>query len=218
MIDVLVPVLGRPHHVTQMALTLDKGDGELLFLCSPEDGEGLEAAHATGARVVVMEWEAGPGDYARKINRGYALTSAPYVFQAATDLLFHPGWAEAALQVAERSGAGVVGTNDLANPMVMRGRHSTHSLVRRQYVEEEGGGWDGPGVLLHEGYDHQYVDNELVVAAMQRGRWAFARNSVVQHLHPVFGHGDRNDPTYVKAMRAGVEDGRLYRDRERSNR
>lgn len=220
-IAVLVPVLGRPGQVLDVRASLrhqQELPTDVLFLCSPDDGEGREAAAVTGERVVVAPWEPGPGDYARKINLGFGLTDAPYVFQGATDLRFHSGWDVAAVRCAERTGAGVVGTQDLANPLVKRGRHSTHSLIRRSYVEEHGGGWDGPGIVLHEGYDHQYVDNELVHAAMRRSKWAFAGDALVEHRHPMFFPDVPRDSTYDKALRAGREDGILYRQRERTNR
>ena len=64
----------------------------------------------------------------------------------------------------------------------MRGEHSTHSLVTRAYTHH--GTIDDPSRLLHEGYPHEYVDDEFVGTARHRGAFAAAPDSVVEHLHP----------------------------------
>ena len=48
--------------------------------------------------------------------------------------MFSPGWLDAAL-AHDGPGIGVIGTNDLHNPAVLRGLHSTHSLVKRTYAD-----------------------------------------------------------------------------------
>ncbi len=137
---------------------------------------------------------------------------------AADDLDFEPGWDLNALALAERTHAGVVGTNDDANPLVKRGKHATHPLVSRDYIDTVGGTWhDGPGVVYHEGYGHQYVDTELCMAAMQRGEWAFCHTSVVRHLHPFYPHRGIGrtpmDDTYKKALGDASADNAIYRSR-----
>jgi glycosyltransferase involved in cell wall biosynthesis len=175
-------MLGRPHRVRPVAESATTDPRvRLLFLCSPDDLEVRTEIDAAGYDHHVV---AGPfpGDYARKINVGYQVTTDPLLFLAADDLLFHPGWLEAALAVLG-PGIGVVGTNDLGSRRVMAGEHSTHSLVTRAYADEFGT-IDQPGLVLCEEYPHEYVDDELVQTAMFRGAWAFAADSHVEHLHP----------------------------------
>ena len=221
MIAVLIPVLGRPHRVEPLIASLDAATTdvplEIVFLCSPGDLDEIEACDATGETVIVAEWDAGAGDYARKVNLGYRETAAPYVFTGADDLDFQPGWAEAALEQLVKTDAGVCGTNDDANPLVKKGLHATHSLVSRAYVEECGATFDGkPGVLLHEGYDHQYVDTELVQVAMSRGCWTFAADAHVTHLHPFYDRGVARDATYEKGLARGRQDRRIFDNRLRA--
>ena len=196
-IAILVPVLRRPHRVAPTMGSVAAATTvphRLLFIASPGEDAEVDALERAGADFVVVDWEPGPGDYARKINHGYRLTEEPYLFTGADDLAFHPRWAEEAL--ARMTGrVGVVGTNDLGNPRVMRGLHSTHSLVRRAYADERGT-VDGPGAIYHEGYPHEYVDNELVGTAKHRRAWAFARRSFVEHLHPNWGKAP-SDESYA---------------------
>ena len=75
----------------------------------------------------------------------------------ADDIEFHPRWADIAVRMM-RGRVGVVATNDKANRQVMRGEFGTHCLISRAYIDEHGGTFDGtPGVVLHEGYDHNFV-------------------------------------------------------------
>ena len=219
MIDILVPVLGRPQNAQPLsdsirfAATLPY---TLTWLCSQGDSDEIDACKATDHGVVVtVSWPAGEGDYAKKINFGYQATSLygnEYVFTAADDVEFEQGWDQVAVAAAGK--AGMVGTNDDANPLVKRGRHSTHTLFSRRYIDEVGATFfDGPGVVYHEGYKHQWVDTEAVKAATDRGEWAFARRAVVRHNHPFFRRGVKRDATYEKALGDAPHDSALYRER-----
>lgn len=220
MIDILIPVLGRPHRaeaVAASAYDVATVQTRLTFVCSPDDDEQIDACRNVDvADTIVVSWEPGGGDYARKINYAASLTDAEYIFTGADDLVFRPGWDEAALLALGDN--GVCGTNDYGNPAVMRGDHSTHSLVSMKYVQDPGATYsDGPGVVLHEGYDHQQIDNELVHAALVRGQWVFSRGPGVEHHHPMWKqYGVGMDATYEKALRGGKVDQRLYGQRRRS--
>lgn len=217
-IAILIPMLGRPQAVDSLLASLGSTPHSVHFLCSPSDHEVIAACRYAaleyhGVSVRVVPWEPGPGDWARKINLGFRETREPFLLLGASDLRFHPGWDEAALRVASKTGAGVIGTNDLGNRTVMAGKHSTHPLVRRLYIEEYGT-IDEPGQVLHESYAHQWVDTELVETARKRGQWAFAADSHVEHLHPFWKKGAM-DSTYEKALSTSREDHRLFMQRRR---
>lgn len=207
---VVVPVLRRPRRAAPLAASLaasvEQVELGLLFVCSPEDDEQIEACDAlrrpenapeglVSIGYAVIDWQVGPGDWARKINFAYRLSLEPWVFTGADDLCFHPGWADRALEIAEQTGAGVIGTNDLGNPRVTSGKHSTHSLVARAYADERGT-VDGPGAVVSEVYAHNFVDDELVATARARGAYAFAADSRVEHLHPNW-RKSRTDDVYA---------------------
>lgn len=218
----IVPVLGRPERVEpfmQNWLETTTVASALVFVSSPSDLEERIALRLQGAYSIVAEFEPGPGDFAKKTNMAARMSKdvwpeSRYIFAGADDLLFHEGWDTAVLEMAEETGAGMVGTDDMGNPLVVRGQHSTHSLFRRSYIEERGASWDGPGTVYSEAYDHQWIDNEAVVVAKQRGEWAFCADSKVEHLHTLWGKAP-NDSTYEKALRHGVSDAALFRARQR---
>lgn len=220
-IVILVPVLGRPQNVAPLLESIRAaGDHRTLFIVSPHDREEREAITREGGLYVDAPFEVGPGDYARKIN--YAAHGLKdhvwewdWILTGADDLRFHPGWAEAALRVAhEEFRAAVIGTNDLANPRVMKGKHATHSLVSRHYIEAYGT-VDEPGKVLHEGYPHEFVDDELVETAKWRGMWAFARDSHVEHMHPHFRPEIPTDDLYDQFDERMMRGRRIFRQRQR---
>lgn len=215
MIAILIPVLGRPHRVAPLVESILAASKVTActpyFLVSPNDELEMVAVDETpGAVLQVMPFEHGPGDYARKMNWGFANTSEPFVFLAADDLRFLPGWAERAVACWYETNACVVGTNDLGSQRVQSGQHSTHTLVSREYGEC--GTIDDEKRLLHEGYFHNFVDDEFVQTASYRGTYAQALDCRVEHLHPNWGKA-KTDRTYSIGQQHFADDRVLYNKR-----
>ena len=210
---VLVPGI-RAANVGRFMQTLRASSGLVTAyaVCRPDEVEQQQAWKAAGAVVV----EADADTFAQRINAGFAATTEPLMFVTGDDVRFRKGWLDQAQAVAEGGGFDVVGTNDLGNPRVIAGEHATHFLVRRSYVDEQGGSWDGPGVLCHEGYRHWYVDDEIVTAAKQRGVWAMAIDSHVEHLHPQWGKGEP-DEIYRLGVSFAERDRALFEQRLEAN-
>jgi hypothetical protein len=208
---IAIPVLGRPHRAREVveAAEVTETPYRLLFLCSPGDDDEIRACRATGADVEVVGWDAGAGDFARKANHALAVSDEPWLFVVGDDTCFCPGWDTIALEVAGRYRVGVVGTNDRANPRVVAGQHATHNLVARWYAVEHGLADGTRPAIFWEGYDHNFVDDELVQTARARRSWAFARDSWVPHLHPNEKRAPW-DETYAKGQRRFAEDQRTF--------
>jgi hypothetical protein len=188
-VDVIVPVLHRPQNVKPLmeSLRASTGLATAWFVCEPDDLEEIAEVKACGGQVLT---DPDAHTFAEKVNYAYHQTdiemrSAPWLLLVGDDVRFRPGWLDQAQDVARRYKADVIGTNDLANPRVIRGEHATHPMIRRSYIDEQGASWDGPGVACHEGYHHWYVDDEIVMVAKQRGTFQPALGSQVEHLHPI---------------------------------
>ncbi len=184
MLAVIVPVLRRPHRVAPLMESVARVTPDpfrLLFVCDSDDYSEQETIDGLGGDRIQVD-----GNYAQKINAAYRVTVEPLLFLGADDIEFHPFWFERAVERLSDPSIGVVGTNDLGNPRVRAGLHATHSLVTRAYIDEHGT-IDESGKVLHESYPHEYVDTEFVQTAMHRQAWAFARDSVVEHMHPHWG-------------------------------
>jgi len=208
---VVVPVLNRPDRVLPLIESVEASQDHAtlatLFVANETDFNEIESLHESSADFIVILGGRRPGDYARKINAGINHAKSEWVFTGADDLRFHFGWADEAIRVARQTGSLVVGTNDLGNPSVIRGRHSTHSLVHRDYVGE--GTIDGCFGLLYEGYDHNWVDEEFVATAKFRGVYAHAGAALVEHLHPSWHKADP-DSTYELGMMDWQRDRALF--------
>jgi len=190
---ILVPVLRRPHRVHPLLESLAANTPEphrVLFLCSPDDEAEIEAVRSSGADYLICKpWM--PGDYARKINHGYHHSTEPLIFLGADDLKFHPDWLPNALARLTET-IHVVGTNDLGNKRVMAGIHSTHTLLTRVYADKHGT-IDQRETILHEGYEHCFTDDEFIHTARARQMFAFAPDSIVEHLHPNWNKAEWDD-------------------------
>jgi hypothetical protein len=205
-------MLGRPHRVGPLLASIRQATPEphrVVFVCTPGDSAVPAVEDAGFEPLYVVKQR--KGDYARKIQAGIEATSEPLIFTGADDLHFHPGWFPAArARITDK--IGVVGTQDLCNRRVKLGVHATHFLVARWYITV--GTVDQPGHLFHDGYAHEFVDDELVGTARMRDAWAFAPDSVVEHLHPMAGKAP-SDALYDDQRRRMGMSKALYERRRR---
>ena len=210
-VDVIIPVLHRPQNVEPLMRSLRASTGlaKAWFVC--EKGDEVEAAEVERCGGNVLFYS---GSFAEKVNFAFGACESPWVFLAGDDVRFRPGWLDQSQEVARRYQAEVVGTNDLANPRVMRGEHATHMLISRDYVLNRGASWDGPGIVCHEGYHHWFVDDEIVSVAKQRKVFQMALGAEVEHLHPMVGKA-ANDDVYDKGAEKSAEDEKLFKARYR---
>lgn len=209
-VAVLVPVLRRPQNVSPLVASLESsgaGGAELYFIADEDDTAEVDAIRAAGMEPLFSDHGS---FYAQKINAGYEQTTEPWLFLAADDVRFHRGWLQQARKLFHLF--DVIGTNDLGNRAVMAGTHSTHTFVRRSYVDDIGASLDGPGVVLHEGYEHQYCDTEMVAVAKRRQVWSPCLTSVVEHLHPFWGKAAPDD-VYRIGQQASRQDSALFKAR-----
>ena len=217
-VAVLAPVLRRPERAQQLADSLRAVSplSTLIFLCSPDDHDEVAACDATGSFVEVVEWPPGRADWARKINHGYEIARAlgcEWMLLGSDDIRFHRDWDVEAVAVGRQTGACVVGTNDLHNPTVKRGAHSTHPVVHRDYIEC--GTIDQAGLVVCESYWHNWVDTELCETAQYRGTWAFAERAHVEHLHPFWAGGEGDDDVYRIGREHYHDDQRMFIERRK---
>jgi hypothetical protein len=214
---VIVPMLRRPQNAAPFMTSLRASTGlaKVYAIGDPDDVDTVNAWAEAGADIVQVENDL--VTFAKKVNYGYGISQdEPWLFLVGDDVRFHPGWLDHAQHVAASQNASVVGTNDLGNPRVISGEHATHLLIRRSYVDEVGASWDGPKVVCHEGYAHWFVDDEMVTAAKQRGMWAAALGSVVEHMHPLFGKGTPDD-VYELGQSHAAADRELFEKRLQGN-
>ena len=211
MIDLLIPVLNRPQNAQPLVDSIRAATTvpyRVVFLATADDKDEVSACRRTGATILLCK-ERG---YAHKINAGARMSKAEFLFLGADDLDFHADWDRAATDRYYATGKPVVGTNDLGNATVMAGKHATHSLVHRSYLEH--GTVDDPEQLLNEGYEHNWVDTEFIETAKSRDAFTFAADSHVEHPHPFWKKGP-DDDVYAWARARYHLDSSTYRQRRK---
>lgn len=146
--------------------------------------------------------------YAKAANAGVKETTEPFIFVANDDFVFHPNWYEKAKEKMSDK-VKVVGMND-GSP---EPSYTTIFLVKRKYIDEEGGTFDkGPGVMFSEDYNHFYTDTEFCELARIRNVMDISPESLVEHLHPAFNKGIPGE-NYAKP---GMErDSQIFMERRR---
>lgn len=212
-VDIIVPVLHRPWQARPFMQSVQEPQARVIVVAEPDDLETVAEWILAGAFVHVDEKA---HTFAEKVNVGYRIGQAPWLLLCGDDARFTAGWLDAAIEVASSARAAVVGTNDEANWRVIRGHHTCHPFIRRTYVDYMGASWDGPGIVCHEGYAHNFVDDEIVTVAKQRGLWAHAPKCVIQHLHHIYGTADK-DSTYRLGQTSNEADRSLFNRRMRDN-
>jgi len=199
--------MGRPQNAAPFmdSLKASTDKATVYAIVGPEKDAGKSAVawQKAGAQVRVAQGST----FAEKVNAAYKITTEAWLLLVGDDVRFHPGWLEAAQKV----GTDVVGTNDLANPRVLSGEHTCHPLIRRSYIDKVGASWDGPGIVAHT-YGHWFVDDEIVTAAKQRGVWGFAKDAVIEHLHPIWGTAPE-DETYRLGYERSEADREIFKER-----
>ena len=215
-IDILIPTYGRADRLASVAANIHDAtevEHRVVFIIEDGDPASFLAAEKTGDRTIVLINES-ERNYAGACQTGYECTPAPYLFCGADDLRFHKGWDHAALDtMTALPHLRVVGTNDLCNPYVSAGMHSTHSLVDRRYLDEIGGTVDaGPGSFLPTCFQHNYTDTEFIGTAKMRAVFAPCMDSIVEHLHHGSGKSTY-DETYAKGDSHMSDDSALYDER-----
>lgn len=215
-VAIFVPTVGRPTRVAEVAENLRSATAEdyrLIFIVEKHDAETIEAVGQIGAELIINP---GPPTYASCMNTAYAQTDEPFFFTGADDAYFRPGWLTAALKCMADPSIGIVGTRD---PLHDWCDHSTHSLVRRKYIDEQSGCLDRPRTFFYA-YLHGWAEHELLGVAKVRGAYHYCEESEVEHRHPgwdwqgrVRSDDEKYDATYAKGNRNHNADTAIFLQR-----
>lgn len=214
--DVIVPVIRRPQNAEPFMKTLRASTGlaHVTAVSHLGDEETAYAWRKAGADVLIQDPDR-PTTFACKVNDGVAATGRDLVYVVGDDVRFRPGWLDHAQFMARKYDKSVVGTNDGTSPRVASGDHATHMLIVREYIDKYGASWDGPGSVCHEGYQHWFVDDEIVSLAAARNTFMVALGARVDHMHPLWGLGD-DDDVYELGQSHKNNDQKLFKGRRKA--
>lgn len=201
---IFVPSLNRPHRLESLITNIREATPELhkIYAMVSDD----ESANIL-KDLKVKFWRDDGKDtrYVTRMNYMYRHTREPFMFMGSDDVFFHQGWFSKAMN--EMQDASVVIINDLLNP------NGTQALIRRQYIDEQSGCMDTPGVLFYPDYGHNYADTEQFATAQHRGVLAKSEASIVEHLHWANGKSTQ-DETYELSNKTSGQDQKLFLSRQ----
>jgi len=204
MVAIFIPTLYRAHNLPRLIDSLNRtGDFTpyLMFPC--DDADTLNFARDNR----ISYWcDQGDMRYVKRIQFMYENTTEPWFLTGSDDIVFHPGWYEAAQPYMETN--TVISFEDLCNPNVP----GTNFLISRKYIETLSGVFDAPNTVLHQGYYHNFCDNELVGTARKRGMF-FKCSGIIEHFHHTVGKA-ANDMIYEMAQANFHNDAALCHSRE----
>lgn len=126
----------------------------------------------------------------------------------ADDIIWQPGWLEAALDVAHKTGAQVIGLNDGGHTDMTK--YAAHYMADKSFCEEVLNGNLVPPV-----YQSWWFDREVCEVARTLGVYAPAWQAVAEHTHPDWGNAERDD-TYNLAWPLHDVDRAVYLKRKQA--
>lgn len=204
-----LPTYKRPHALQKVADNIKattKNSYTLYFGLEPDDIEGIKAARAVkGAVVIINPYEMG---YSNTIQAMYEASEEPFWFHANDDFEFLPNWDEHPIAMFETESVKVVG-------VPQNEADKTYSAIcfgRRSYIDEDSGVADMPKRVFYP-YHHNYQDTEFTRTAQKRGVWASSSSPCINHLHPGFIGGPK-DETYKKNDATVGEDEKTFESRK----
>lgn len=192
-LGIYCPTYKRPHKLQAVAdniAEVTRSPYTLYFGLEPDDTEGIKAAMATGASVVINNGRQG---YSDTIQTIYEQAAEPFIFHANDDFLFLPDWDVVPLAMFEGDWVQVVGVKQTEQDSHM----SAICFIRRKYIEERSGVIDMPNRVFYP-YNHNYCDTEFTRTAQKRGVWASCDAPCILHQHPILTGIGEKDETYRK--------------------
>jgi hypothetical protein len=130
--------------------------------------------------------------YSDTIQTMYESSKEPFWVHVNDDFVFLPNWDEQPIAMFDTPSVMVVGVKQNEAETSF----SAFSFARRKYIEEHSGVIDTPNRVFY-GYNHNYQDTEFTQTAQKRGVWAKCDAVIVDHQHPGFTGGEK-DETYKK--------------------
>lgn len=134
----------------------------------------------------------------------------PLVMFLGDDTLMLPNCLKNAIAAMQKlpDGWGLIGINDQTNRPLL----ATHWLASKKLLPLL------DGEFFHTGYMHTACDNELTDRCVEAGRYAWAVDAVIEHVHPMLRQTVPSDDDYKRVYSLPIRDydKRLYWHRKQS--
>jgi hypothetical protein len=176
-----------------------------IYACCPEDD--YESIELLDPYVDGLWLDSGDDmRFVKRIQHMYENTDEEWFLTGADDISFKNGWLSGVLKLMEKY--SVISFDDQCNPNLP----GTNFLIRRDYIEKYSGVMDAPNTVFHQGYFHNFCDNELVAVASKRGKFVKSE-LIISHNHPTIGKS-KWDKVYEMAQQRFESDAAIFHSRE----
>jgi len=204
-----LPTYKRPHKLQEVADNIaqtTRSSYQLYFGLEPDDTDGIEAAKQVGgAKVIINRYNMG---YADTVQSMYEDSDEEFAFHANDDFLFLDGWDETPMSMFKTPHIMMVGVKQ-------READDDCSAIcfwRTSYIRDQSGVIDMPNRVFYP-YHHNYQDTESTQTARYRGVWAKCDKPCIEHQHPGFTGGEK-DETYKKNDATADKDRQTFESRK----
>lgn len=196
----IIPSRGRPAQLRRCVdQFFDTAHGHNIACLAVLDGDVDESFMALNDSLARLAFNETPIGAVAGWNIGLKLMhDADAFIPGADDLVWHPGWLDAALEALQilPNHQGLVGFNDLDRTDQM----ATHFMITRQCIIDVMG-----GVLAIPAYHHYWTDPEMNARAMLASCYIWCKEAVVEHRSAMNGKAAEDD-TYRHASQWFKED------------
>jgi hypothetical protein len=206
-IAIFIPTLFRPHNIERVVQSIRDTTNfpyEIYLMCPKDDFETISVIENLECKYWTDE---GDMRFVKRIQFMYENTDEEWFLTGSDDIVFQPDWLDDALECMNY--ASVISFEDECNPNLP----GTNFLIEREYIEKYSGVIDVPNTIFHQGYYHNYCDNELVAVATRRGEF-IKSSGVLRHYHPTVDRANW-DGIYMIAQSYMADDAALFASRER---
>lgn len=221
-VTIIIPSKGRPaqlhRNATELLMQLPPKNVELHVILAViwsdtttvNVARNLSATWADTDTPVGIIYREPDTNVVEALNQAYQSTrgAADWYVLGSDDQRYRSGWLAAALQVANDTGAQVVGLNDMHTNIY---NYAPHYMMHADFIENTLG-----GVMVPPEYKTWWFDREICERAQRLGLYAPAWNAIAEHCHPDWGTAVIDD-TYAQAMPDREADRQLYEERRRRN-
>lgn len=207
---ILIPTYGRSNRLEKVTANLHthtRTPHTIYFITEIDDiasAKEIERLHEKNISV-------SSGTYVAAINTGYRSTTEPYLFLGSDDIEVMEDW-DSKMLSAFTENIGIVGHTDEWD-ISKTGKHGSHLMVKREYIEAQSGVVDEANVIYSSKYVHSMCDIETEQTAMMRHAFAMS-DAFISHKH-WFMKTAEYDETYKRVTLAQDKDFRTYASRRK---
>ena len=210
-IAILIPTVGRSKKLE--TLTKNIHDCTVIphtiyFITESFDTESSKEI----ARLNEKEITVSTGTYVAAINTAYHSTKEPFILLGSDDIVFKKDWDTKMRKMFDDANIGVVGHED-EWAISKTGKHGSHLMIRRSYIETQSGVVDEKNTIYSSKYKHIMCDIETEQTAMMRNAFAMS-DAFISHTHWYMKTAEM-DETYQRAIDVADKDRETYDDRRK---